>query len=369
MKNEVPHCSLDGDWSCSLPKLRYSDGGRLLQLSFAQSPAARWNGEQFYSHERKRGVCKGFSFSSRRRMLNNLNSLSVNAPLPCFVTLTFPDSEFNDSVTIFARQAKRHLDAWLKRLSRVCPSAAGFWRMEWESRKSGLHVGKLFPHFHLLLWGLPVRALSYKSPSGQDLSEFYVPVRESQLEFGIRDVYCSDKPSCDVEEGSEDKMMRAALKTPAGRFFLSVDLPASLPDGHPMSWMSFQSWGSLAWYHVVGSGNTAHFEAGFRSERVRSWGGVMSYCSKYMAKLGENNFLSDVSIGRSWGFFNRSAIPWAKLMEIDLDERVGVRLRRVMRHYMERVRGRRCRFPYGVTLYCDVSRFKALWAPPPDCPF
>ena len=90
--------------------------------------------------------------------------------------------------------------------------------------------------------------------------------------------------------------------------------------------MSFADWGSLAWYHVVGSHNLDHLKAGLRVERVRSWGGVMSYCAKYMAKA-DCEFLSDIAFGRSWGVFNRKSVPWAKIIEIDLSGDVGVRLR------------------------------------------
>jgi hypothetical protein len=133
--------------------------------------------------------------------------------------------------------------------------------------------------------------------------------------------------------------------------------------------MNFCDWLSLAWYHIVASQNLDHFKAGVSVTRVRSWGGVLSYCSKYMAKLGENNFLSDVPVGRSWGIFNRSSIPWAKMLDLDLDEETGVRIRRICRHYLTRVTGRKRRFAYGCTLYCDTRHFLPLLARPPDTPF
>jgi hypothetical protein len=133
--------------------------------------------------------------------------------------------------------------------------------------------------------------------------------------------------------------------------------------------MGLHDWVSLSWYHVVGSHNVSHFLAGTRVERVRSWGGVMSYCSKYLAKLGDSNFLSEISIGRSWGIFNRVGVPWAKMVELTLPDDVGVRLRRIARHYLQRCRGRRYVPTYGITLYCDTAQWKRLWDPPPDSPF
>lgn len=396
---KVPVCSLDGDYSCKSPRLRLADGGRLLQISFSRSASAEWNAEQFFTRG-KRSVCKGFSFASRRRMLNHLNSITVSAELPTFVTLTFPDSEFDDSVTVFAKKAKGHLDAWLKRLARVCPGAAGFWRLEWQSRKSGFYEGKLFPHFHLMIWGLEYRHSGWRGPCGQvDTTEAFVRVKDHQLHLDLYNTmvnsvggyYAKSAEEVDswahsvavrkrermsiCRRGGENLCFVAGRKMEA-RIEMESAVARGLTDdckgnGGSMDpdLMSFFDWVSLSWYHVVDSRDGNHFKAGASVERVRSWGGVMCYCSKYMAKLGEFGFLEEVPIGRSWGVFNRSAIPWAKILELDLDEETGNVIRRVMRRYLEHVRGRRIRAPYGLTLYCDTSRFKSLLAREPDAPF
>jgi hypothetical protein len=132
--------------------------------------------------------------------------------------------------------------------------------------------------------------------------------------------------------------------------------------------MSFQDWASLAWYHVVASHNTDHLTAGVRVEHVRSWGGVMSYAAKYLGKEGDG-FLSDIYFGRSWGVFNRAAVPWGKMVELELDTDMGIRLRRIARRYLERRVGRKRNVPYGITLYCDVRQFRRLWERPPPDPF
>jgi hypothetical protein len=133
--------------------------------------------------------------------------------------------------------------------------------------------------------------------------------------------------------------------------------------------MTLFDWVSLAWYHVVGTGNVDHLKAGCRVEKIRTWGGVMSYCAKYMSKADSETFMSDVPAGRSWGIFNRAIMPWAKMVELPLDDEAGVRLRRVARYYLERRIGRRVQRHFGLTLYCDVSQFKRLLARPPDSPF
>jgi hypothetical protein len=135
------------------------------------------------------------------------------------------------------------------------------------------------------------------------------------------------------------------------------------------TFMSFFDWVSLAWYHVVGTGNVDHFLAGCRVERIRSWGGVLAYCAKYMSKADAEGFMADVSTGRSWGIFNRGLMPWAKMVELPLDEDVGVRIRRIARRYLERRLGHRVKRHFGITVYCDVPQWKRLFEKPPDPPF
>src|ERR1035441_7085602 len=117
MKKPMAHCSGEHDYSCENPRLVMADGGRYFSVKFQRSPGMEWNQEQFFKHERaKRGACKGFTFGSRRRMLDRLNQVSSSADLPTFITFTLPDNSFNDSVTEFAKTAKVCLDSLVKRL-------------------------------------------------------------------------------------------------------------------------------------------------------------------------------------------------------------------------------------------------------------
>jgi hypothetical protein len=325
-----------------------------------------WNQEMFVSYRdaARRGVCKGFSFGSRRRMLDRLNQVSVASDLPDFVTLTLPDDCFDDSVASFSKTAKLHLDVLLKRLRRACPSACGFWRIEWKARKSGLYEGKMVPHFHLLVWGLPQRKIA-EDEQGKPIEESFVPVRDCQQSFsGL----CNE-----VLKQHVFKSMRSGEKFSTRKVLhdCRIENAHHIAEtfGLAQTFMSFFDWVSLAWYHVVDSHNVDHFLAGCRVERIRSWGGVLSYCAKYMSKADCENFMADVAAGRSWGIFNRAVMPWAKMVELELDDEAGVRLRRVARHYLERRLGRRVQRHYGVTLYCDVAQFKRLLARPPDSPF
>lgn len=376
------------DYSCERPRLRFADGGRIIQLSFARSPSAEWNDLQFGGRGGKRGKCKGFSFGSRRRMLNKLNTVSVGSPLPYFVTATLPDEAFNDNVSEFSKSAKSWMDVFLKRLARVCPTACGFWRIEWKARLTGLYVGKLFPHFHLLIWGLLERQLPDREVWDKNTGELvdvieqfesFVDLKDSQLSLELVNLVSSAPEKSDAKCSAENHS-RLGVHTFSGsrRFvarcerILDTCIVNDIDPEHPVAErarkMAFCDWASLAWYHVVGSHNIDHLAAGLRVERVRSWGGVMSYCAKYMAK-SDCQFLSDVAFGRSWGVFNRKSVPWAKVVEMDLDGETGVRLRRIGRRYLEHRFGRRVRVPYGITIYCDVKNFRRLWERPPPDPF
>jgi hypothetical protein len=359
MKIKPEHCDTENDYSCEKPVLSYSDGGRFFRVKFSRSPAMEWNQEQFYKHDSKRGQCKGFTFGSRRRMLDRLNQLSVEADLPDFVGLTLPDNCFDDCVTSFGKAAKLHLTVLLKRLRRACPSACGIWRLEWKARKSGLYVGKLFPHFHLLVWGLPNRFIG-TTLMGVDHHESYVPIRDCQQSFTVLlDGMLKNTVFKSFREGSNllDRKIAHAAR---------CDKP---PSSNESSWMSFFDWVSLAWYHVVGTGNTDHFLAGCSVERMRIWGGVMYYCAKYISKADSENFLADVPFGRNWGIFNRDLMPWAKMVQFPLADDQGVKIRRVARRYLEHRLGRRVQRHFGITIYCDVSQFKRLIEHPPDIPF
>lgn len=386
-KDGIPHCCTEREWSCEGPRLRYADGGRLLKLHFRQSQAAEWNSEMFYNRGGKRGQCKGFSFGSRRRLLDHLNSVSKGAALPYFLTLTLPDDAFHDSVTELSKRAKCWVATFLKRLARVAPTASGFWRMEWKCRQSGRYEGKLFPHFHLLVWGLPERKARSDSIHEDEAGRFtltehwegFVDCVDNQLTLELVDLWSEASKSktdfsvrCEcigsgrVFAGSAKFVERARDLATVCEVYGAAGVAPELSERARK--MSFQDWASLAWYHVVDSHNLDHLQAGSRVERVKTWGGVMWYCAKYLAK-SDSSFLIDLPLGRSWGIFNRAGVPWAKLVDLDLDGDVGVRLRRVMRHYLERRFGRKVEKPFGVTLYCDVEQFRRLWERPPPDPF
>lgn len=99
----------------------------------------------------ERGDIKGFSENSRRRMMRFISKLE-NVKKPLFFTLTYPD-EFGCSMDGGVLKEK-HLKNFWKRLEYKYPDASAVWKLEYKERKSGENVGELYPHFHLLVWGI-----------------------------------------------------------------------------------------------------------------------------------------------------------------------------------------------------------------------
>jgi hypothetical protein len=99
----------------------------------------------------KRGKITGFSFASRRRLMRKLAEVDRKV-LPLFVTLTFPD-EFHEYIKDPAMW-KKVLKRFISRFRRKYPGGAFIWRLELQTRKSGKHIGEVFPHYHLLVYGV-----------------------------------------------------------------------------------------------------------------------------------------------------------------------------------------------------------------------
>lgn len=104
----------------------------------------------------KRGVISSFSRKSRKRMIEQLAMLR-RVENGFFVTPTYPDD-----VQHTGDKAKRDLDALTKRLQRRFPSCGGIWRIEIKPRQSGAFIGQLAPHFHIMLFGVPMHEVLFR---------------------------------------------------------------------------------------------------------------------------------------------------------------------------------------------------------------
>ena len=120
-----------------------------------------------------------------------------------------------------------------------------------------------------------------------------------------------------------------------------------------------RAWLSWNWFEVVGSNDPRHLRAGTNVGEIRSREGVMYYASKYVCKLDTE---SAEGAGRFWGIHNRSVIPWAEVVQVPVDEKQAIRLKRVARRYIEAGRRQRegarklrWRSGCGMSLFCDAS--------------
>lgn len=238
------------------PKLTVMSGGSLVTVKTGRVSQGGDGGV--------RGVVKGFSSASRRRLMRLIASMERGAR-PVFVTMTYPDA-FPDSPDKW----KRDIDVFGKRLERRSPEASFVWRIEFKERKSGVNAGKVVPHFHLLVYGARYRELL--------------------------------------------------------------------------------QWVPGAWWEVVASGDADHLRAGTRVEHVYSWGGIMRYVGKYIAK--EENYPSEWQ-GRAWGVVGRAKLPWAVEVVITLTQDQCTKLVRLGRK-MIRAKGRS--FAHGLTWIVNAER-------------
>lgn len=114
------------------PFVEWASGAGLLRVSQGITNDAPVGG--------KRGKVKGFSFASRRRLMQTIARIRLDAPLPMFVTLTYPD-KFPSPI-----ESKKHLDVFMKRLLRAFPDLGLIWKLEPQERGA--------PHYHILVWGV-----------------------------------------------------------------------------------------------------------------------------------------------------------------------------------------------------------------------
>lgn len=101
-----------------------------------------------------RGKIAGFSSQSRKNMIELVNKQRNGTP-KLFVSLTYPDEEIwfeNGRRKTTHLDWKKHLEILRKRIERAYPSMLGLWRIELKNRLSGANLGKIAPHFHLLVW-------------------------------------------------------------------------------------------------------------------------------------------------------------------------------------------------------------------------
>ena len=108
----------------------------------------------------RRGRVGAFGGKSRLRLLRTLATIRRSA-LPMLCTLTFPDEAIPET----AREAKRRLATFRRRLLRAFPDLGAVWRLGVVDRKSGAFVGQAVPHIHFLAWGVSFVELVTRMPA------------------------------------------------------------------------------------------------------------------------------------------------------------------------------------------------------------
>lgn len=217
-----------------------------------------------------RGTVSGFSWRSRKRLLDWLHSINQRQTTRgLFVTLTY-HLNYGDDWRVW----KRHLDIFFKRCKRKYPKFAAVWKLEFQERGA--------PHFHLLVFN----------------------------------VYRME-----------------------------------------------HDWVASAWNDIVDPGNPEHLAAGTEVRRIRSFGGVIHYALKYIAKVG--GLPEGTQTGRIWGVVGRVNLD-VLFFCMELGRPAYDKLHRVLRKWVQRKLRRRWRAPPngGITAYIssDTMWELLLWA-------
>ena len=153
------------DWTAYTPQtpiwLRLEAQGQLFKISHVERFVAWY--ERPAPPTRQRGDITEFSRRSRKRLLDTFARLDVSrlrfgTQRPKFITLTY-QKNMRDAV-----QAKRDLDAFMKRLARRSNDFWAIWRMEFQKRGS--------IHFHLIThtpyWDAQSAQKAWNEVNGED---------------------------------------------------------------------------------------------------------------------------------------------------------------------------------------------------------
>lgn len=320
-------------------------GGSLLKLRL-QTP-------RLHEPPPKRGEVSAFTEPSRRRFLHLLASLRREAE-PVFVTLTYPDS-----FPTYSADYKRHLELFSQRLRRRWPEMALIWKLEFQTRKSGENQGKIAPHYHLILYGVPLRFPFRKELRPAYRHECIQPPALGGDRYWITWYY-----------GAEPNVTAAGNRR-LGQFCWSKEtneageLVENLDD--------LKHWVSRTWYDVVASGDAKHYRAGTKVEAIRSFQQLCGYAAKRYLSKKEVVPTLEHKPGRFWGVIGREHLPGAEPEEVQLTEKQAFQLRRCFRRYRRAItppeKRRRLKFglndprEFSVSLFADASFWRArLWA-------
>lgn len=254
-----------------------------------------------------RGNCaSGFSKGSRRRMLDKMAMIMRDETnMPWFLTCTFPDH------CPTPENCKRAWKVFGDKLRKAFPKFADVWKRELQKRKSGDNEGEIFPHYHSLVWGVPIR-FETKPMRGK-----WVTVTKVQGRW-VERIYGKDDDGKKVLKWEQ--------------YMGEQDL--------------IYAWVSRNWYESVNTGDFRNFGAGTQTEPIRNFRGVKSYSAKYLGKEITPEEANEYVEGRYWGIRNPQNIPWSDKVVIYMSPPIWRKVERVFRRWLESQIGRkvkRCR--------------------------
>jgi hypothetical protein len=235
---------------------------------------------------------------------------------------------------LYREDYKGHLEAFIDRMERRWPGAAVIWKLEFQERKSGQKKGKIAPHYHLFIYGVP-----WQFPYKKERGRFF------KLWRSFAGVNCEHwTTSIETSDGQMQVLEYSLVAEPYGREGF---------DGRVFLADSLKAWSSRNWFDVVGSDNLAHFKAGTRVERLKTIKGAFAYAGKrYIAKK-ENIPEMAQKPGRFWGVVGRKNLPLGKRDEREVSAKQAMQLRRLIRRY------RWANTPLGKRKYLRKSQ---LWS-------
>lgn len=273
---------------------------------------------------KKRGEVTEFTAASRRRMLDFMAKID-NTLIPLFVTLTYPDN-----FPAYHETFKSHLDLLGQRIRRRWPEAFIVWKLEFKERQSGENKGKLAPHYHLFVYGVPA-----EFPFKREVGEFY---------------------SLKVRPDRFDPAFQVWKQYVLGQFVELWQFRES--DDQPKD--NLKAWMSRNWFEIVGSNDPRHFRAGTRVEELRSTKGAFYYASKnYMVKAEDCSGLEHKP-GRYWCVIGRSNVKFGKREVHEITAKQAFTIQRTIRRYRRaNTDPKKRRFLRGswlsAKLYCNVD--------------
>jgi hypothetical protein len=217
-----------------------------------------------------------------------------------------------------AEKFKRDLRTIIERMKRRFPGIGVLWRLEFKRRKSGVNVGKVAPHYHLLVWNVP-RKFDYKPERGGWIRTRPPPEGSWELSVTVKD----------------GETRRVVVERTAAQDRLT-------------------EWMSRNWYDVTGTGELKHYKSGTNVTVLESAEQVFYYVSKYLGKVEED--LPCPYPGRFWGVVNPKNIPMGKRVVLRCTGKQAAQIMRWMRRYIHAVTQRKYRFSgWSMSCLCDAD--------------